>query len=628
MQVAFSRSGIICALFSTSSTVIGRVAAISKGTAFVSHHSHRQHLLSSPSSLLSSKPAFVFSTLSSPTTSPLQFQLYAKGKEKSASGSTTKAKRKTSTTKKKATIKTKKLSTDTDPTTKSTTKKKKATTTKKMPATKKGTKKSAAKRSTKKKDEPPAIPHADESLITSSFEQTRSKLLTLNTPLPREKGNLDNPCITYWMMRDVRTIDNWALIFAQSLAIQKEVPLRVVYTLQPPPDAEAEESEDGAPPPNPADMSLTERHGTFLLDGLSVVAEELTEVNVPFDALCPASRSAVGQSIHDYCTNNAHNSLAVVCDMSPLRHPRQWTETQATPLLEGQSIPLYQVDAHNIVPVWIASPKREVGARTLRPKIHNVFSDYCTTFPEFKGNAHLDEEEVPSMKGSHDWDQYKEYMQLDTSIKPVSGMTAGHEGAMKRFTDFCTSKEYGLKNFDKLRNDPNYKSVCTNLSPWINHGQVSFQRLALDVRAFKKHPNGTAAYIEEGVVRRELSDNFVYYNPDGYDSLSGAAQWAQDSLELHRSDEQEHLYTWKELEQGMTHDDLWNAAQLQLVREGGMHGFMRMYWCKKILEWTPSPSYALATAQYFNDRYAYDGNDPNGFVGVGWSIMGIHDMGW
>lgn len=112
------------------------------------------------------------------------------------------------------------------------------------------------------------------------------------------------------------------------------------------------------------------------------------------------------------------------------------------------------------------------------------------------------------------------------------------------------------------------------------------------------------------------------------DSLSGAADWARESLELHASDEREHLYTWKQLEKSMTHDDLWNAAQLQLVTEGQMHGFLRMYWAKKILEWTLSPAYALSTAQYFNDRYAYDGNDPNGFVGVGWSIMGIHDMGW
>jgi len=465
------------------------------------------------------------------------------------------------------------------------------------------------------------------------------------------------------MIREARTKDNWALLFAQNLAVQMDVPLHVVYALPPPPplpnngnergtipsSSSSDDDDDGvAAPPRPADMSLTSRHGSFLLDGLKVVASELELSYVPFHILCPSDRSLVGQSIHAHCCstststshrNTALDALAVICDMSPLRHARDWTEGQAAPLFSASNVPLYQVDAHNIVPVWVASPKREVGARTLRPKIHKVFGEYCTHFPEFDGNAHLKEEEKSGLllsgekkkkkkSGHHDWDRYREYLKLDESIGSVNGMTAGHEAAMERFRNFCSSKQYGLKNFDSLRNDPNYSSVCSNLSPWINAGQVSFQRLALEIRALKKHPNGTAAYIEEGVVRRELSDNFVYYTPDGYDSLDGAAVWARDSLELHSSDEREHLYDWKELEKGESHDDLWNAAQLQLVREGGMHGFMRMYWAKKILEWTVSPAYALATAQYFNDRYAYDGNDPNGFVGVGWSIMGIHDMGW
>jgi len=500
-----------------------------------------------------------------------------------------------------------------------------------MPSAKKGSKKSFARKGAKI-DDTPTIPHAPDSLIMEDFDQTRSRLLTLNTPLPREKESLDNPCVVFWMIRDVRTVDNWALSFAQSLAVQKEVPLRVVYALPPPPDEEASEGEGGAPP-SPADMSLTLRHGSFLLDGLKVVANELCRAEVPFDILCPPSRASVGESIKQFCASPSHEALAVVCDMSPLRHFRQWTETQAAPLLAGADVPLYQVDAHNIVPVWMASPKREVGARTLRPKIHKVFGEYCTHFPEMRGNSHLQRKKEGVAKGEkgenrHNWSKYRQYLRLDESIKEVKGMEAGHEVAMERFRDFCSSKQYGLKNFDTLRNDPNHQSVCTNLPPWINHGQVSFQRLALEVRALKKHPNGTAAYIEEGVVRRELSDNYVYYSLDDYDSLDAAAQWARDSLELHASDEREHLYDWKELERGKSHDDLWNAAQLQLVHEGGMHGFMRMYWAKKILEWSPTPAYALATAQYFNDRYAYDGNDPNGFVGVGWSIMGIHDMGW
>jgi len=149
----------------------------------------------------------------------------------------------------------------------------------------------------------------------------------------------------------------------------------------------------------------------------------------------------------------------------------------------------------------------------------------------------------------------------------------------------------------------------------------SCESLALDVRALKKYPNGKAAFIEEGVVRRELSDNFVYYSLDDYDSITSAAHWAQETLEIHTSDDREHIYTLKQLENGETHDDLWNAAQLQMVREGKMHGFLRMYWAKKILEWTKTPAIALRTGLYLNDRYSLDGNDPNGFVGVGWRYV-------
>ncbi|CAK9015387.1 unnamed protein product [Durusdinium trenchii] len=138
---------------------------------------------------------------------------------------------------------------------------------------------------------------------------------------------------------------------------------------------------------------------------------------------------------------------------------------------------------------------------------------------------------------------------------------------------------------------------------------------------------GCEAFIEESVVRRELSDNFCFYN-DKYDSLEGAAAWAQQTLKDHAKDKREHLYTMEELEGGKTHDDLWNASQQQMVQEGKMHGFLRMYWAKKILEWSPSPKEALQRSIELNDRYELDGRDPNGYVGCMWSICGVHDMGW
>ena len=126
---------------------------------------------------------------------------------------------------------------------------------------------------------------------------------------------------------------------------------------------------------------------------------------------------------------------------------------------------------------------------------------------------------------------------------------------------------------------------------------------------------------------QELSDNFCFYEPN-YDSLEGAAGWARDSLALHASDPREHLYSLAQLEDSQTHEDIWNAAQTQLVRTGKMHGFMRMYWAKKVLEWSPDAAEALRRAIHLNDKYSLDGRDPNGYVGCAWSVMGTHDMGW
>ncbi len=128
-------------------------------------------------------------------------------------------------------------------------------------------------------------------------------------------------------------------------------------------------------------------------------------------------------------------------------------------------------------------------------------------------------------------------------------------------------------------------------------------------------------------MRRELADNFCYYQKD-YDNLNGCYDWARKTLNDHRNDKRPYVYLKEEFENAMTHDRLWNAAQIQMVKEGKMHGFMRMYWAKKILEWTESPEKALELAIYLNDKYSLDGRDPSGYVGCMWSIAGIHDQGW
>ena len=162
----------------------------------------------------------------------------------------------------------------------------------------------------------------------------------------------------------------------------------------------------------------------------------------------------------------------------------------------------------------------------------------------------------------------------------------------------------------------------------LHYGQLGSQRAALYVKKNgSSYSESVKGYIEESIVRSELSDNFCYYQKN-YDNINGGSDWAVKTLNDHRKDKREYLYSKAELEEAKTHDELWNAAQIQLKSEGKMHGFMRMYWAKKILEWTQSPEEALEFALYFNDHYSLDGADSNGFVGCMWSIVGIHDQGW
>jgi deoxyribodipyrimidine photo-lyase len=482
------------------------------------------------------------------------------------------------------------------------------------------------------------IHHVPKELLPDWMRQERTRVLTDPQIKPKQtslSSSSSSAVVVYWMQREVRTVDNWALLLARHLAETYNVPLHVVYALPPPPTAPATNNEDEEEvdhlPPALKDMPMTKRYGDFLLGGLRLVHAELAALNIPLHVLRASSHETVGETVcrallHDDSNNNNNsiNAKAVICDFSPLRPFREWLEVQAAPIFNQAAIPLYQVDAHNIVPVWIAADKRQVGARTLRPRIHRVLPLYLQDFPALRGNSL--QPALPTVIPTFEKETYSTYLQLDTSVPSVEWAVPGTQAGMKQYETFC---QKGLPTYDQARNDPVQRNICSNLSPWINHGHISFQRIVLLVQKLHaKHANGTKAFIEEGVIRRELSDNYVYYTPNDYDELSAAAEWAQETLAVHANDTREYLYTLQELEQGRTHDDLWNAAQLQVVQEGGMHGFLRMYWAKKILEWTPSPTVALRTAQYFNDKYALDGCDPNGFVGVGWSIMGIHDMGW
>eukprot|EP00095_Tigriopus_kingsejongensis_P000201 maker-scaffold41_size498431-snap-gene-2.13 protein:Tk00201 transcript:maker-scaffold41_size498431-snap-gene-2.13-mRNA-1 annotation:"dna photolyase" len=423
------------------------------------------------------------------------------------------------------------------------------------------------------------------------FREERVKLLQGDLGHLQQEGRN----VVYWMSRDQRVQDNWALLHAQRLALRHRLPLHVVFCLV------------------PKFLDATLRHYDFMIRGLQEVEGECRALDINFHLLPGPAVQVLPEFVQDFQVG------CVVTDFSPLRVPRQWVAEVQSKL--DTKIPFYQVDAHNVVPVWETSEKQEYAARTIRGKITKKLDDFLTEFPPVIQHPHVyNGKKAPQ---AIDWKAVFESLTVDTSVGPVTQYVPGTRAGLDNLEKFCEKR---IKLYADKRNDPNVQAL-SNISPWAHFGQISVQRAATYVKKHGRDAKGVAGFTEEAIVRRELADNFCYYQTH-YDSIEGAFDWAKKSLELHRDDVRPYLYTREELETAKTHDDLWNAAQLQMVNEGKMHGFLRMYWAKKILEWTPSPEEGLATAIYLNDRYQLDGRDPNGYVGCMWSICGIHDQGW
>ncbi len=222
-----------------------------------------------------------------------------------------------------------------------------------------------------------------------------------------------------------------------------------------------------------------------------------------------------------------------------------------------------------------------------------------------------------------DWEAVAKSLKMVDLAPQFDLVKAGEAEALKAQQIFISDK---LTFYPEHRNDPTLEGQ-SGLSPYLHFGQLSPQRLAYEVEASNSPRNAKDAFLEELITRRELSDNFCYYNPD-YDSTRGFPKWAMKTLSDHLADTREHIYALHELESAETHDPLWNAAQMEMLFRGRMHGYLRMYWAKKIFEWSVSPEEALSSAIYLNDKYELDGRDPNGYAGCAWSIGGLHDRPW
>jgi deoxyribodipyrimidine photo-lyase len=398
-------------------------------------------------------------------------------------------------------------------------------------------------------------------------------------------GTLPPPAsrpVLYWMQRDQRVRDNWALLHAASLARAARAPLVVVFCLL-----------TAAPP------LATARSTGFQLRGLAEVEADLCALRIPFRLLLGGAGAQVG----GYAAGV--QAGAVVTDFSPLREARACKEEVARALAPG--VALLEVDAHNVVPAWVISDHAEVGARTLRPKVHAGVWKFATPFPApaapegaaLKASAEAFAAEwkggdgnggggggggsggvvfAPSREGRVDWAATVLFLGagVDWGVPEVGWCPPGERAAGAALRDFLAAR---IKRFDELRNDPNEPLAVSNLSPYLNFGHLSAQRVLLEtMRATGiglrglfpqgERKGGPASFVEELIVRRELSDNYCLYNASTYGTLAGAAKWAQDTLALHATDKREKVYTEAQFEAGATHEGLWNAMQMELVHRG------------------------------------------------------------
>jgi deoxyribodipyrimidine photo-lyase len=396
--------------------------------------------------------------------------------------------------------------------------------------------------------------------------------------------------VIYWMSRDQRTMDNWAILFSQGLALKFNAPLAVIFCLV------------------PEFLGASLRQYRFMLQGLKEVELKLKSLGIPFILLQGRPELEIPKFIQE------QKAGILVADFSPLRISQKWKKD----ISDKINIPFYEVDAHNIVPCWVASDKQEYAAYTFRPKIRRLLPEFLDDCPVLKANKMSWKEDI-----NNDWqgaERKFKFMKTLKSVPEREWIRAGEDSADNQLTDFIDNR---LSRYDIDRNNP-IKDGQSDLSPYLHFGQISAERVSLKVLASNIESD---AFLDELIVRRELSDNFCYYSSN-YDSTMGFPDWARKSLESHRQDTREYIYSQDELEQAKTHDPLWNAAQREMVLRGKMHGFLRMYWAKKILEWTPSPEDAIKIAIYLNDRYELDGRDPNGYTGIAWSIGGVHDRAW
>ncbi|HEX5434758.1 MAG TPA: deoxyribodipyrimidine photo-lyase [Candidatus Angelobacter sp.] len=399
-------------------------------------------------------------------------------------------------------------------------------------------------------------------------------------------------CVVYWMQRSHRALDNPALEVAVQAANELGKPCVVFLA------------------PVPFYPHANIRHYAFLQQGIPAIAQGLQDRGIGF-----VLRRYPDHHLVKFCEEV--RPALVVGDENPLREPRKWRQLVSKQL----RVPFWTVDADVIVPSRLLM-KEQHSASTVRPVIHRLLADFLLPVGNSRPRVKWANSAASHVTSLPTDANIMEDWTLDRTVQPVPEIEGGTDQGLKHLKAFL---KQGLSRYADNRDKPELDAT-SHLSPYLHFGHLGPHTVALAVKNADAPRAAKQAFLEQLIVRRELAVNFVRFNPD-YDNFECADDWAHKSLARHAQDDRK-LYSEKELEEARTHDPLWNAAQQQMLFSGWMHNYMRMYWAKKILEWSRTPAEAFRIAVYLNDKYELDGRDPNGYAGIAWAVVGKHDRPW
>lgn len=402
----------------------------------------------------------------------------------------------------------------------------------------------------------------------------------------------DGSCVVYWMQRAQRAVDNPALDAAIELGNALDKPVVVFFGL------------------NPFVERANRRHYEFLVQGLPEIASGVRRRRVGF-----VLRRYPEHRLLPF-VDEVRPAL-VIGDENPLRQGEAWRDRVSLDV----RVPLWTVDADVVVPSALLH-KEQYAARTIRPRLHAHLAEFLVA-PATESVARVAWQARPPLLTLDPESRLLDGLPIDGSVSAVPDYRGGTCEARRALQRFIRTR---LAAYDRQRNHPECPGT-SNLSPYLHFGHIGPREVGVAIRDSGAPPSSVEAFLEQVIVRRELAVNFVAFNRR-YDQLAGCEAWARRTLNRHGHDPRPFLYREGQLESAETHDELWNAAQMQMVHTGWMHGYMRMYWAKKILEWTKTPEEAFEIAVRLNDRYLLDGRDPNAYANIAWAIGGKHDRPW